>query len=50
MLKENGYNGNEYVDYILEENQINIDDMNNMINFINNHSNVYLYGPLNTQQ
>ena len=44
MLKENGYNGNEYVDYILEENQINIDDMNNMINFINNHSNVYLYG------
>ena len=43
MLKENGYNGNEYVDYILEENQINIDDMNNMINFINNHSNVYLY-------
>lgn len=44
MLVENGYNGNEYVDCILEENQINIDDMNNIIDFINNHSEIYLFG------
>lgn len=44
MLKENGYNGNEYVDYILEGSQINIDDMSNMLKFINSHSNIYLFG------
>lgn len=44
MGKVKEFNGNDYVYSTLEVNQINQTDMNNLLNFVKEHKNIYLFG------
>lgn len=44
MSKVYEFNGNDYIKYVIDENEIDQDEMHTLLVFINSHKNIYLYG------